>query len=84
MTGLSSYARVQDGAYVNQQNSLLTYVVQVDPIWVNFSLSENDVLKYRGEEARGQLVSPKEKAYEVEVDACGRLDTSEEGSHHLR
>ena len=68
VTGLSSYARVQDGAYINQSNSLLTYVSQVDPIWVTFSLSENDVLKYRGEEARGQLVSPKEKAYEVEVE----------------
>ena len=68
VTGLSSYARVQDGAYINQSNSLLTYVSQVDPIWVTFSMSENDVLKYRGEEARGQLVSPKEKAYEVEVE----------------
>jgi membrane fusion protein (multidrug efflux system) len=68
VTGLSSYARVQDGAYVNQSNSLLTYVSQVDPIWVTFSLSENDVLKYRGEEARGQLVSPKDGGYEVEVE----------------
>jgi membrane fusion protein (multidrug efflux system) len=68
VTGLSSYARVQDGAYVNQENSLLTYVSQVDPIWVNFSLSENDVLKYRGEAGRGQLVLPKEGAYEVEVE----------------
>lgn len=67
VTGLSSYARVQDGAYVNQANSLLTYVSQVDPIWVNFSLSENDVLKYRGEAGRGQIVLPKEGAYEVEV-----------------
>ena len=67
VTGLSSYARVQDGAYVNQSNSLLTYVSQVDPIWVTFSLSENDVLRYRGEEGRGQLVSPKEGGYEVEV-----------------
>jgi membrane fusion protein (multidrug efflux system) len=68
VTGLSSYARVQDGAYVNQANSLLTYVSQVDPIWVNFSLSENDVLKYRGEAGRSQLVFPKEGAYEVEVE----------------
>lgn len=68
VTGLSSYARVQDGAYVNQSNSLLTYVAQIDPIWVNFSLSENDVLKYRGEAGRGQLVKPKEGAYEVEVE----------------
>ena len=68
VTGLSSYARVQDGSYLNQANSLLTYVSQIDPIWVNFSLSENDVLKYRGEAGRGQLVLPKGGAYEVEVE----------------
>ncbi|WAC06209.1 MAG: efflux RND transporter periplasmic adaptor subunit [Thermodesulfobacteriota bacterium] len=68
VTGLSSYARVQDGAYVNQSNSLLTYVSQIDPIWVTFSLSENDVLKSRSEAERGQLVLPKEDAYEVEVE----------------
>ncbi len=67
VTGLSSYARVQDGAYVNQANSLLTYVSQTDPMWVNFSLSENDVLKYRDEAKRGKLRLQKEEAYEVEV-----------------
>ena len=44
VTGLSSFARVQDGAYVSAENSLLTYVEQVDPIYVNFTLSENDLL----------------------------------------
>ena len=68
VTGLSSYARVQDGAYVNQSNSLLTYVSQIDPMWVTFSLSENDVLKYRGEAGRGELILPKKGAYEVEVE----------------
>jgi membrane fusion protein (multidrug efflux system) len=67
VTGLSSYARIEDGAYVNQANSLLTYVAQIDPIWVNFSLSENDMLKYRGQAAKGQLVLPKDWAYEVEI-----------------
>ena len=67
VTGLSSYARIQDGAYVNQANSLLTYVAQVDPIWVNFSVSENEMLKYRGEAGRGQIILPKDGDYEVEV-----------------
>ena len=58
---------MQDGAYVNQANSLLTYVAQVDPIWVNFSMSENDMLKYRGQAGRGQLILPKADAWEVEV-----------------
>lgn len=67
VTGLSSYARIQDGAYVNQANSLLTYVAQTDPMWVNFSISENDVLKYRGQAEKGQLIVPKEGAYIVEI-----------------
>ena len=42
VTGLSSYAQVQDGAYVSGANSLLTYVAQIDSLWVNFSVSENE------------------------------------------
>lgn len=67
VTGLSSYARVQDGAYVNQQNSLLTYVAKTDPIWVNFSISENDILKYRRLESKGLIRTPKNDAYTVEI-----------------
>lgn len=67
VTGLSSYARVQEGAYVNPENSLLTTVDQVDPIWVNFSLSENEILDYRSEQESGQLRLPENRNYEVEV-----------------
>jgi hypothetical protein len=35
VTGYSSYARAREGQYLNGQSSLLTYVEQVDPIWVN-------------------------------------------------
>jgi membrane fusion protein, multidrug efflux system len=66
LTGLSSYARVQEGAYVNALNSLLTYVAQTDPIWVNFSISENEVLRIRGETERGFYRAAKD-GYEVEV-----------------
>jgi membrane fusion protein (multidrug efflux system) len=34
VTGISSAASVQDGAYVNQQNSQLTSVAVLSPIWV--------------------------------------------------
>ena len=67
VTGLSSYARVQDGAYVNPENSLLTYVEQVDPIWVNFSLSENDILTSRSEQESGRLRVPEDREYSVEI-----------------
>jgi len=66
LKGLSSYARVQEGAYVNALNSLLTYVAQTDPIWVNFSISENEVLRIRGETERGFYRAAKD-GYDVEV-----------------
>jgi len=67
VTGLSSYAKVQDGQYINIADSQLTYVAQLDPMWVNFSLSENDVLMIRAERQAGRLRAPANDAYEVEV-----------------
>lgn len=67
VTGLSSFAKVQDGAYVSTENSLLTYVEQVDPIYVNFAISENDLLKLRADNAAGRLRLPPREDYVVEV-----------------
>jgi len=67
VSGYSSYARVQDGAYVSAANSLLTYVEQVDPVWVNFSLSENELLGFRDAQKRGLLIMPKLDNYDVQV-----------------
>lgn len=67
IAGQSSYSRVQDGTYINPQNNFLTYVNQIDPIWVNFSVSENELLKYRGEATRGLFLAPIDNAYVVEV-----------------
>ncbi|HXY05515.1 MAG TPA: efflux RND transporter periplasmic adaptor subunit [Burkholderiaceae bacterium] len=67
VTGLSSFAQVQDGAYVNAENSLLTTVQQMDPIWVNFTLSDNDMLNFRSEQAKGRIRLPKSDSYVVEI-----------------
>ena len=48
VTGVSSYARIQNGAYINQQSGALTYVAQLDPMWVDFSISEDEMLKSAG------------------------------------
>jgi membrane fusion protein (multidrug efflux system) len=67
IAGLSSYARVQDGAYVSPENSLLTYVEQKDPIWVNFTLSDNEMLAYRQQSQKGSLRLPPKGEYVVEL-----------------
>ena len=67
VTGLSSYAVQQEGAYVGLgSGSLLTYVAQVDPIYVEFSISENQVLKGRSSAASGELRVP-EGDYVAEI-----------------
>jgi membrane fusion protein (multidrug efflux system) len=67
VTGASSFARVQNGAYLDQQNSLLTYVAQLDPMWVNFSISEHEMLSLRSQRKEGQLRMPEGGMLGVEL-----------------
>jgi len=65
--GLSSYSRVNVGSYIDAKNSLLTYVSPLDPMYVNFSVSENDMLKLRSDAASGRVKLPERDRYTVEV-----------------
>jgi membrane fusion protein, multidrug efflux system len=68
VTGLSSSARYREGSYVSPgDGGLLTYVAQLDPIWVNFSVSENEILKFRDEGKAGTLIFPVKNNFEVEL-----------------
>lgn len=67
VSGLSSFSKVQDGQYVNVVDSQLTYVAQLDPMWVNFSVSENDMLALRSEQQAGQLKLPPTGGFDVAV-----------------
>jgi RND family efflux transporter, MFP subunit len=64
---LASYAVVTEGTYVDFSNSLLTNVSVLSPMRVNFSVSENQILKVRDEAALGQLRRPERADYEVEI-----------------
>lgn len=68
LDGLSSYAKKQEGSYVTPgESGLLTSVSQMDPIYVNFNLSENETLKYREDIAAGRLTFPARNDFVVEV-----------------
>jgi membrane fusion protein (multidrug efflux system) len=68
ITGLSSFATKQEGSYIGAgENSMLTYVAAIDPIWVKFSVSENQWLRFQEEGKAGRLVFPPDDAFEVEV-----------------
>jgi membrane fusion protein (multidrug efflux system) len=68
VTGLASKAVKQEGSYIpTGQESLLTYVAQLDPVWVNFSVSENQLLSSRQQVDKGLLKPPEGSNYVIEV-----------------
>jgi len=67
IAGLSSRANKSEGSLVNANETLLTMISQVDPIWVPFNVSENDRLGLERAVAAGRLVLPKDSAYDVTV-----------------
>jgi membrane fusion protein (multidrug efflux system) len=71
VTGVSSSAQQTDGTYISPQNSLLTTVAVLSPMWINFSLSENEMERYRSQVAKGLLRVPPGERFTVEVVLVG-------------
>ena len=67
VTGLSSQAKKQDGTYINAADSLLTYVAKMNPMWVTFSVSENEYLVSREAVKKGTLRMPGGEKFVVEL-----------------
>ena len=84
LTGFVAKALKEIGSLVDSgQNSLLTVMQQVDPLYVSFQVTESDYLTWKREARNGQLVLPPElKTPEVQItladgtpfDAVGALD----------
>jgi membrane fusion protein (multidrug efflux system) len=67
ITGISSRALKSEGTLVNGPQDLLTTVNQIDPIYVNFGLSEAEQSKLHREAAQGKLQLPKDNRFEVAI-----------------
>jgi membrane fusion protein (multidrug efflux system) len=67
ITGVTGSAAVADGSYVSSSNSQLTTVAALSPMWVTFSLSEAEALRYREDTERGLLRRPPGGAYTAEI-----------------
>jgi len=69
VTGLAGRSLQRQGAYVNAtaESANLTYVAALDPIWVNFSISQNLMAKFTQQSQSGQVVAPKDDNFDVEI-----------------
>ncbi len=68
VTGVSSFAAVADGTYLDAKNAQLTTVSVLTPMWINFSISENEMQRIRGEVKSGLMRLPDSKSFLVEIE----------------
>ena len=80
LNGLASYARQQDGSYlIANSTGLLTYVYQLDPMWVNFSVSQNEMLRFQDQIAAGKLIFPPNSEFVVAVELADGTEFPQHG-----
>lgn len=67
ISGLSSRAQQSEGSLANANTTLLTSVSQVDPLWILFSVSENEQQRLNRAMAEGRLTLPANNAFDVTI-----------------
>lgn len=68
VTGVSGDAKIREGAYLSVgMGGDLSYVAQLDPVWVSFSVSQNQLAQGSKEAEAGRLIPPANQEYIVEV-----------------
>ena len=68
VTGVSSFAAVADGTYLDAKNAQLTTVSVLSPMWINFSVSENEMERVRNEVKAGAIRLPPNGSFVVEIE----------------
>lgn len=67
ISGLIGQAKYRVGALISPGQDEMALVSVVDPIWVEFSVSEQDILKSQEERKAGRLVFPVNNEFKVEL-----------------
>lgn len=67
LRGVAAAAQQKEGAYLSAQNNQLTTVSSLNPMWVNFSISENELTGLRNEMRVGRLRGPSNDKYTADI-----------------
>ncbi|MFZ6749619.1 efflux RND transporter periplasmic adaptor subunit [Undibacterium sp. Ren11W] len=62
ISGVTGIAAKSNGSLLTPSDSLLTTIVQTDPVYVNFSIPEADFLKVSSELGSGKIALPSKRA----------------------
>lgn len=79
VSGLSSQANYRVGSLISPSQDLLTTVSVIDPIWVNFSVSEQDILASEDEIRKGTLIFPPHQEFQIELILADQTIFPEKG-----
>jgi membrane fusion protein (multidrug efflux system) len=85
VSGVASRSLRSEGSLVGGPETLLTTVVQVDPIWVNFGIPDNEQAQLARDVRAGRVALPQGDAFEVALrladgsvyDRTGKLNFSD-------
>jgi membrane fusion protein, multidrug efflux system len=66
-SGVSGRSLRSEGSLVSGPDVLLTTITQVDPIWVNFGIPDNEQAQIQSDVQAGRLALPKGGRFEVQV-----------------
>lgn len=67
ISGVTSRSLKSEGTLISGPQDLLTTVSQIDPIWVNFGLSESEQAGLKRDAAAGKLMLPKDGRFDVSI-----------------
>ncbi|MSQ53249.1 MAG: efflux RND transporter periplasmic adaptor subunit [Betaproteobacteria bacterium] len=67
IAGVAGRSQRSEGTLVSGPDVLLTSIVQMDPIYVNFGIPEAEQLKLQRETDSGRLLLPKDRRFSVSV-----------------
>jgi len=66
--GLTARAFYREGTLITPSiNGLLTLVSVIDPIWVDFAVSDDQLLQAKAEGGKGRLILPPEQEFSVQL-----------------
>lgn len=67
VNGLAGASNFRIGSLIMTNESLLTTISVIDPIWINFSIPERDILQRREALLKGTLKFPENDAFTIEA-----------------
>ncbi len=65
VSGLAGSSQEREGAYISGTVGALTYVAKIDPVWVEFSISETLILRGAREQRAQRVRFPEDDNFEI-------------------